>query len=116
MSPGRYKGGWFVGLTTLPPSCAATLNILRALTSCISKGLSRPVQQYLHLYHVTGLGDEVQIAGLPKSSDSTPPDFTLWGFMKQMAFFQHLTNYVTDLSKRITNAAAIATPDALCYT
>jgi len=115
MSPGGYKGGWFLGLTTLPPSCAACLNILRALTSCISKGLSRPVQQYLHLYRVIGLGEGVQTAGPSKSCDSTPPDFTLWGFMKQMAFFQHLTNYVKVLSKTISNAAAIATPDTLHY-
>jgi len=79
-------------------------------------GLTRLVQQYLHLYHVTGLGVGVQTAGRPTSSDLTPPDFTLWGFMKQMAFFQNLPNYVKDLSKTIPNAAANATHDALCYT
>jgi len=40
-----------------------------------------------------------------KSPDLTPPDFTLWGFMKQMGFF-HLPDYVKDLSKTLTNAAA----------
>ena len=37
------KGGWCVGLTTLPPSGADCQEILAASTSWSSKGLSRPV-------------------------------------------------------------------------
>jgi len=37
------KGGRYVGLTTLPPSCAECLEILGGSTSWGSKGLSRPV-------------------------------------------------------------------------
>lgn len=51
----------------------------------------------------------------PKSPDITPPDFTLWEFMKQTVFFQPFPKNVQDLSKMITNAAANTTPDALHY-
>jgi len=36
------KGGRCVGLTTLPPSCAGCLKILRALTTYSGQDLSRP--------------------------------------------------------------------------
>jgi hypothetical protein len=41
------KGGWFVGLTTLPLSCVDCLEILRALTSYSHQDLSRPDLFYL---------------------------------------------------------------------
>jgi hypothetical protein len=46
------KGGWCVGLMTLPPSCADCLEILGASTSWSLKGLSQPVmgQVYFYLY------------------------------------------------------------------
>jgi len=43
--PGRY-----VGLTTLPPSCADCLEIWGALTSWNPQGLSRSVMGLLHFY------------------------------------------------------------------
>jgi len=42
MAPGG-KGGWCVGLTTLPPSCADCPKILQDLTSWSLKGLNRLV-------------------------------------------------------------------------
>jgi len=39
----RGKGGWCVGLTTLPPSCAECLEIWNP------QGLSRPVMGLLYL-------------------------------------------------------------------
>ena len=42
----RGKGGWCVGLTTLPPSCADCLEIWDFWNS---QGLSRPVMGLLHL-------------------------------------------------------------------
>jgi len=44
------KGGRWVGLEILPPSCTDCLEILVWSTSRIPKGLSRPVQEYLYLY------------------------------------------------------------------
>jgi hypothetical protein len=44
------KGGRCVGLTTVPPSCADCLEILGALTSWSSKGMSRPVMGLLYRY------------------------------------------------------------------
>jgi hypothetical protein len=37
------KGGWYIGLTTLPFSYAHCLEILRASNSCSPNSLSRPV-------------------------------------------------------------------------
>jgi hypothetical protein len=57
MSPGGRGGGkgvrW-VGLTTLPHSCADCLEILAASDSRIPKGLSRPVMGLLYLYREEG--------------------------------------------------------------
>jgi hypothetical protein len=44
------KGGWWVGLTTLPPSCADCLEILGASTSWSPKGQSRPIMGLLYLW------------------------------------------------------------------
>jgi hypothetical protein len=44
------KGGQCVGLTTLPPSCAGCLEILKASTSWSPPGLSTPVMGLLYLY------------------------------------------------------------------
>ena len=44
------KGGRYVGLTILPPSCADYLDILGASISCKPQGLSRPVMGDLYLY------------------------------------------------------------------
>jgi hypothetical protein len=49
MSTRKGKGGRYVGLTTLPPSCADYLEILKASTSWGPRGLSRPVQSAQHL-------------------------------------------------------------------
>jgi len=38
-----FKGGWCIGLTTLPPSFADCLEILRSSTPWKPKGPSRPV-------------------------------------------------------------------------
>jgi len=46
------KGGRCVGMTTLPPSCAKCVEILRASNSWSFQGLSRPVQRFLYLYCV----------------------------------------------------------------
>ena len=44
------KGGRCLGLTSLPPSCADYLEILRASTFWNPKSLSRPVMRQLYLY------------------------------------------------------------------
>jgi hypothetical protein len=44
----RDKGGRYVGLTTLPPSCADRLEILGASTSWKPQDLSRPMHGKLH--------------------------------------------------------------------
>jgi hypothetical protein len=44
------KGGRYVGLTTLPPSCADCLKILGASTSWNPQVLSRHVMGLLYLY------------------------------------------------------------------
>jgi hypothetical protein len=44
------QGGRCVGLTILPPLCADCLKILGTSNSCSSKGLSRPVMEYLYLF------------------------------------------------------------------
>jgi hypothetical protein len=48
ISPGG-KGDRCLGLTTLQPSCADCLEILQALTSSSTKGLSRPVMLWMSL-------------------------------------------------------------------
>jgi hypothetical protein len=52
LTPGIFpggKGGWCVGLTILPPSCADCLKNLGASTSWNPQGLSRPVMGLLYL-------------------------------------------------------------------
>jgi len=49
------KGGRFVELTNLSPSCTDCLEILGALTFWNPKGFSRPVQGWLHLYSMWGV-------------------------------------------------------------
>ena len=44
-----FRGGWCVGLTTLPSSCTSCLEILGASTSCNPMSLSRPVMGQLYL-------------------------------------------------------------------
>jgi hypothetical protein len=44
------KGDRCVGLTTLPPSCADSPEILEASTSWNTQGLSRPVKGLLYVY------------------------------------------------------------------
>jgi hypothetical protein len=46
---GGGKGGRYVGLTTLPPSCADCLEILEASTSWNPQGLLWPVMGLLYL-------------------------------------------------------------------
>jgi hypothetical protein len=46
----RGEGGRYVRLTTLPPSRAECLEILRASTSWNPQGLSRTVMGLLYLY------------------------------------------------------------------
>jgi hypothetical protein len=48
MTTRGHKGGQYMGLTTLPPSCADYLEILEASTSWSAKGMYRPVTGYLH--------------------------------------------------------------------
>jgi len=45
---GGVEGGWYVGLTTLLPSCADCLQILGVLAFWNLKGLSRPVRELLY--------------------------------------------------------------------
>ena len=45
----RGKGSQYVGLSTLPPSCADCLDVLGVSTSCILKDLSSPVMGQLYL-------------------------------------------------------------------
>jgi hypothetical protein len=40
------EGSWCVGLTTLPPSCADSLEILEAPKFLSPKGLPRPVMEW----------------------------------------------------------------------
>ena len=47
------EGGRYVGLTTLPPSCADWLKILEASTSQNARSLFRPVERQPYL-HCTG--------------------------------------------------------------
>jgi hypothetical protein len=55
----RGKGGWCVGLTNLPPSCADCLEIWGETSSWNPLGLSRPVMgllyQYISIAHTTVL-------------------------------------------------------------
>ena len=46
----RGKGGRYVWLTNLPPSCADFVEILGASTQRSPTGLSRPFQRYLYLF------------------------------------------------------------------
>jgi hypothetical protein len=53
------KGGRYVGLITLPPSCADCLEVLGASTSSSPYGLSSPAmgQVYLYLRYLQANGD-----------------------------------------------------------
>jgi len=58
--------GPYVGLTTLPPSCAGCLEIWKISNSWNLQGLSRPVMRLLYLYYsgvkFISLGRELQYA------------------------------------------------------
>jgi hypothetical protein len=45
----RVKGGQYLGLSTLPPSCADCLEVLGASSFWIPKDLSSPVMGQLHV-------------------------------------------------------------------
>jgi hypothetical protein len=58
MTPGMFpggKGGRYIRLTTLPPSCANCLDILGTSASLHPQGLSRPVMGLFHPFDV-GIG------------------------------------------------------------
>jgi len=48
------KGGWCIGLTTLPPSCVDCVEVLGASTPSNPKGLSRLVMGQLCTYGPPG--------------------------------------------------------------
>jgi hypothetical protein len=71
------KGGRFVGLITLPPSCTDCLEILRASTSSSPKGLYGPGmgQVYLYLKHLQTNGE--MVPKLQTGNKYRPSQFTL---------------------------------------